>query len=127
MTKPSTSTSRTPRLRRRGLAGRVGVISSICGCILLAANAPSAVDASVTHRFASSVSQSRPSSALAAPEPSGDRRLEDANDAAAAVYDDDEVNAAMAEREDASGDDGYLNMELVDFDEVSIMPVSCVN
>lgn len=45
-------------------------------------------------------------------------------------YDDDAANAAMAERDNYDkemGDDGYLNMDFVDMNEVSIMPVSCVN
>ena len=29
--------------------------------------------------------------------------------------------------QESAGDDGYLNMNLVNMDEVSIMPVSCVN
>ena len=44
-------------------------------------------------------------------------------------YDDDAANAAMAERDNYDkemGDDGYLNMDFVDMNEVSIMPVSCV-
>ena len=46
-------------------------------------------------------------------------------------YDDDAVNEAMNEKnvydQENAGDDGYLNMNLVDMDEVSIMPISCVN
>jgi len=42
-------------------------------------------------------------------------------------YDDDAANEAMEARDEAAGDDGYLNMAQVDFGEVSIMPVSCVN
>ena len=45
-------------------------------------------------------------------------------------YDDDAANEAMAARDEANaaeGDDGYFNMDNVDFGEVSIMPVSCVN
>ena len=46
-------------------------------------------------------------------------------------YDDDAVNEAMYEKnvydQESAGDDGYLNMNLVNMDEVSIMPVSCVN
>ena len=35
----------------------------------------------------------------------------------------------MAERDEyeKETDDGYINMNMVDMDEVSIMPVSCVN
>jgi hypothetical protein len=44
------------------------------------------------------------------------------NKGAAANYDADAVRAAMAEQ-----DDGYLVLDDVDFGEVSIMPVSCVN
>ena len=44
-----------------------------------------------------------------------------------ANYDDDAVNEVMVEREEGMGDNGYLDMADVDFDEVSIMPVSCVN
>ena len=44
-----------------------------------------------------------------------------------ASYDNDAVNKAMAERDEGVGDKGYLDMADVDFEEVSIMPVSCVN
>lgn len=74
--------------------------------------------ASITHRIASSVTQ-RTANQGAPP-----REL--ANN----QYDDDAVNAAMQERDQANaeeGDGGYTNMNNVDFDEVSIMPVSCVN
>ena len=44
-------------------------------------------------------------------------------------YDDDAANEAMQARDEANegNDDGYLNMNYVDFDQVSVMPVSCVN
>ena len=44
-------------------------------------------------------------------------------------YDDDAASEAMQARDEANegNDDGYLNMNYVDFDQVSVMPVSCVN
>jgi len=86
--------------------------------------------ASITHRISSSLSQS--SRALVQSqyhrELGGQYAADDqyVNEGAAANYD-DAVNEAMAARDEAQGDDGYLNMDYVDMDEVSIMPVSCVN
>mmetsp|Transcript_19775 Transcript_19775/g.37135 ORF Transcript_19775/g.37135 Transcript_19775/m.37135 type:complete len:281 (-) Transcript_19775:1870-2712(-) len=134
---PRTRRPRRPRCRYRSIASSLCLLS-----LATLATLTGIVDASITQRIASSHSQS--SSALTAlsnartssppppPPPPPTRELEDAqqqyDDAIDQVnYDDDAVNAAMAEREDGAGDDGYLNMEDVDFGEVSIMPVSCVN
>ena len=44
-----------------------------------------------------------------------------------AIYDCQTVNEAMNAREEAADDDGFISMANVDFGEVSVMPVSCVN
>lgn len=122
-----------PRPRRRRAASARGLLS-LAACLAL--SRPPSAGASITHRFASSHSQSNGNSLEAfssAPQPR--RRLDGqyyaddqyVNEGAAANYDDDAVNEAMAEREQGAGDDGFLNMDNVDFGQVSIMPVSCVN
>ena len=93
---------------------------------------------SITHRFTSSYSQQQlPTFMLQY----NNRKLDGNNNYQAddqyinqgannVQYDDDAANAAMAERDNYDkemGDDGYLNMDFVDMNEVSIMPVSCVN
>ena len=50
-----------------------------------------------------------------------------ANAANAAYYNDDAASAAMNARDEAQGDDEFFNMGDFDFDEISIMPVSCIN
>jgi len=119
-----------PRSRRPRPRYHHRIIASSL-CLLSLATFSGLANASITQRIASSFSQSRPSSSnsLSLATATTTRELEDAqyDDAAMANYDDDAVNAAMAERDEGAGDDGYLNMEDVDFGEVSIMPVSCVN
>jgi len=141
MTTPTPTTLRPRQRLRRRRSGSGSVVKSmtlatVTGWCLLALAAQSA-SASITHRFASSLSQSNTANNALAPSATTARKLDQyaaddyyINEGAAANYDDDAVNQAMAERDldDAgAGDDGYLNMAKVDFDEVSIMPVSCVN
>jgi len=95
--------------------------------------------ASITHRFTSSYSQSQQQLPTFM-QYNNNRKLDGNNyqaddqyinqGANNVQYDDDAANAAMAERDNYDkemGDDGYLNMDFVDMNEVSIMPVSCVN
>ena len=96
---------------------------------------------SITHRFTSSYSQQQQLPTFMMQYNNNNRKLDGNNNYQAddqyinqgannVQYDDDAANAAMAERDNYDkemGDDGYLNMDFVDMNEVSIMPVSCVN
>lgn len=131
-----------PRRRAAGASARRGLLS-LAACLALCSR-PRLSGASITHRIASSHSQRHDGNSLEdfsfeqqqrEREQQQRRRLDGqyqaddyyVNQGAAANYDDDAVNEAMAERDEGAGDDGYLNMDNVDFGQVSIMPVSCVN
>lgn len=118
---------RPRRLRRRpGAALRLLALAGALG-----PGGRSVTDATATHRFASSLAQRGQSPAdypfAAATTPArrldGQYAADDAYvNAGAADYDDDVVM-----QQAGVGDDGYLALDDVDFGEVSIMPVSCVN
>ena len=136
--RPRPRRSRRPRPRPAAVALRLLALAGVAGVLLLRPGTPSrgpVADAAATHRFASSLAQRREPSLAAAADatPAMRRRLDGqyaADDqyvnAGAANYDDDAVAAAMDAQQQA-GDDGYLALDDVDFGEVSIMPVSCVN
>ena len=56
-----------------------------------------------------------------------DYYIQQGANAATANYDDDAAAAAMNARAEAQGDDGFFQVGDLDFDEISIMPVSCIN
>ena len=142
MAPPSSS-----RVRRRS-AGSGGLLkgAALATCLLahrglpwpcLFASAASnnvGSSGSITRRLASAASQS--SRTLVQQQFNRDvalvgRQLYQADDQyvqqGAGDYDDDAVNEAMNAREEAADDDGFISMANVDFGEVSVMPVSCVN
>lgn len=130
-------TTRTPRRARQRRRPNSLLKSSFCLLSIVTFLAQNKqlpwpclfASASITHRIASSFSQ--PSRTLVqqqfSRELDGQYAADDqyVNEGA---YDDAAANEAMEARDEANeGDDGYLDMADVEFDEVSIMPVSCVN
>mmetsp|Transcript_27381 Transcript_27381/g.49367 ORF Transcript_27381/g.49367 Transcript_27381/m.49367 type:complete len:622 (+) Transcript_27381:159-2024(+) len=137
-----TTMRRTPRSRprRRRNISTLCLLSLATTCLIYTNELPRPylfAAASITQRLTSkyasqSQSNSNNNALVAATTSSSQRQLDQyaADDAyvnEGANYDDDAVNEAMAAREEGVGDDGYLDMADVDFEEVSIMPVSCVN